>query len=180
MYRGPHPSPEIGRAGVDVSVLGVKHEVFARLCLDRLLHSLDALRQSHKHSLDVTAFLHGNDPQLVFLVDPDQECFLLVVEDAAPLGPVALHPGRLQVPVSGHEEKVIVHKLLPVLLGEAAQGEVAAGQVPSQAGEGCPHQGLHLAALVPRDARGEAEPVDGAANADSDRMDRGGRVHIAA
>ena len=69
--RGSHPSAQVGGAGVEISVLGVQHEVLARLSLDRVLDSLDATSQSLKHSLDITPLLHGDDTQLVLLVHPD-------------------------------------------------------------------------------------------------------------
>ena len=40
---GPHAGAKVGGAGVKVAVLGVQHEVLARLGLDRVLDSLDAL-----------------------------------------------------------------------------------------------------------------------------------------
>ena len=130
VHGGSHARPEVGGAGVEVAVLGVQHEVLpqekslsiisralgkthlAGLSLHGVLDRLDATGKSLKDSLYVSALLHGDDPQLVLLVDPDQEGFLLVVEDSSPLGPVPLHAGGLEVLVPGHEEEVIVHQLL--------------------------------------------------------------------
>ena len=92
---GSHPSPEVGGAGVDVAVLGVQHEVSTRLRLDRVSHSLDTSGKTIKHSSDVTSALHGDDPQLVLLVDPGEECLVLVVENTTTLGPVSLHTSNL-------------------------------------------------------------------------------------
>merc|ERR1711884_578826 len=109
---GSHAGAEVGGAGVDVAVLLGQSVVLAGLRLHGLLDSLDAAGQASEDSLDVTALLHGDDAGLVLLVDPDQEGLGVVVEDSTTLGPVALHAGNSQVPVSGHEEEVIIDQLL--------------------------------------------------------------------
>ena len=88
---GSHPSPEVGGAGVDVAVLGVQHELLAGLRLDGVTHSLDTSSQPVKHGSHVPTALHGDDPQLVLLVDPGEERLVLVVEDSSTLRPVSLH-----------------------------------------------------------------------------------------
>ena len=70
---------------------------------------------------DVTALLHGDDPELVLLVDPDEEGLGVVVEDAAALGPVALHAGGDEVLVARDEQEVVVDELQPHLLVHAEQ-----------------------------------------------------------
>ena len=97
---GSHPSPEVGGAGVDVAVLGVQHELLARLFLHALSHCTDTTGQPVKHCLHIPALLHGDDPQLILLVDPGEEGLLLVVVDAPALGPVPLHASGNQVLVS--------------------------------------------------------------------------------
>merc|ERR1712012_647893 len=88
---GPHASAKVGGAGVDVSVLLVKAEVLARLLLDRLLDSLDSLGEPGEDLLNISSLLHGDDTELILLVDPDEESLVPVVEDTTSLGPVALH-----------------------------------------------------------------------------------------
>ena len=61
------------------------------------LDSLDASGKPLEDSLDVTSALHGDDTQLILLVHPHKEGFFCVVEDAASLGPVALHTSRNQI-----------------------------------------------------------------------------------
>jgi len=146
--RGPHACAHVGGAGVDVVVPCVKHEVMARLLLDRVLHSLDSTSKSVKHLHDITAFLHGDDPELVLLVVPGQEGLVLVVEDATSLGPVTLHAGHLKVGVSRHEEEVVIDQLLPDLLTHAGEGEVSADQVSMDV--------LSLVSITVRSARLDA------------------------
>ena len=49
-----------------------------------------SLRQSSKNSSDVSTLLHGDDSQLILLIDPDEEGLLVVVEDASAFGPVSV------------------------------------------------------------------------------------------
>merc|ERR1719187_1374744 len=66
----------------------VQHEVLARLGLHRVAHSLDTASQAVEHGPYIASALHGDDPELILLVDPGQEGLVLVVEDAASLRPV--------------------------------------------------------------------------------------------
>merc|ERR1712088_708912 len=99
--RGPHASTQVGGAGVDVAILLVKAEVLARLSLYRVLDSLDTLGKSAEHFPNISTLLHGDDAELILLVDPDEEGLLCVVEDATSLRPVTLHASNGQVPVAG-------------------------------------------------------------------------------
>ena len=114
------------------------------------------------------------------------------MEDAAALGPVALHAGGDQVLVARDEEEVVVHELLPHLfsprhmcyfmqttrnkkqphlLVHAEQGEVVALEIPAELAEGGLHKGLHVKALLLGDAGREAKSLDAAADADPHRLD---------
>merc|ERR1712088_122572 len=70
---GPHASAKVGGAGVDVAVLLVEAEVLARLLLDRLLDGLDTLGEPGEDLLNISSLLHGDDTELILLVDPDEE-----------------------------------------------------------------------------------------------------------
>jgi len=168
---GPHAGAQVGGAGVDVAELGGNLEVLAALSLDGVLDSLDASGQSSEDSLDVTALLHGDDSELILLVDPDQEGLGVVVENATALGPVTLHTGHLQVGVTGHEEEMVIDQLLADLLVHASQSVVVAGQVAGELGEGALHQVLNADALLLGDSGGQTESLDGATHTDPDRVD---------
>merc|ERR1719249_89647 len=131
--RGPHTSTKVGGAGVDVAVLLIKTEVLTRLSLNRVLDSLDALGQPAEHFPNVSSLLHGDDAELILLVDPDEERLLGVVEDSTTLGPVTLHTSNSQVPVSRHKEEVVIDQLLADLLVHASQRVVVSGKVRGEA-----------------------------------------------
>jgi len=164
---GPHASAQVGGAGVDVAELGGQQEVLARLSLDGVTDGLDTPGEALEDTLDVTALLHGDDPELILLVDPDQEGLVLVVEDTTALGPVALHTSDLQVGVTRHEEEVVVDELLAGRLVHAGQGVVGAGEVTLQLGEGVLHESLNVDTLLLGDSGGKTESLDGTADTDS-------------
>merc|ERR1719186_2434714 len=95
---GPHASSQVGGAGVDITVLGVKHEVLSRLCLHAVSNCLDATGKTVKDSPDISSFLHGDNTELIFLIDPGEEGLVLVVEDSTTLRPITLHTSNSQVP----------------------------------------------------------------------------------
>merc|ERR1712142_764592 len=166
-----HASAQVGGARVNVAELGGNLEVLAALGLDGVLDSLDASGEPLEDALDVTSLLHGDDAELILLVDPDQESFGGVVENATALGPVTLHASDLQVGVTGHEEEMVIDQLLAHLLVHASQAVVVAGQVTSELGEGILHQVLDSDTLFLGDSGGQTESLDGAADTDSDGVD---------
>merc|ERR1719249_260796 len=177
--RGPHTSAKVGGAGVDVAVLLIKTEVLSRLSLNRVLDSLDALGQPAEHFPNVSSLLHGDDAELILLVDPDEEGLLCVVEDSTTLGPVTLHTSNSQVPVSRHKEEVVVDQLLADLLVHASQRVVVSGKVRWEVLDGIDHQLLNSDTLVLGDSGRKAKAIDGTANTDSARVDGSIRINIA-
>ena len=53
-----------------------------------------------KDGVEVGALLHGDDTQLVFFVDPNEEGLVVVVEDASALRPVSVQPAGLKEAVA--------------------------------------------------------------------------------
>ena len=101
---------------MQVSVLGVQKEFLARLSLDRFSNSVDSPCKPLKDSLDITSLLHGDNSELIFLIDPDQEGLGSIVEDTTALGPFPLHTSGDQVFVTGHEKEMVINKLLADIL----------------------------------------------------------------
>ena len=56
--------------------------------------------KSAENCANVSTHLHGDDPELVFFVDPDEEALGSVVEDSSAAGPVAVQSAGLQEAVS--------------------------------------------------------------------------------
>ena len=49
-----------------------------------------------KDSADVGTLLHGDDTELILLIDPDEESLGVVVEDTSALGPVAVETAGIE------------------------------------------------------------------------------------
>merc|ERR1712012_423143 len=169
---GPHASAQVGGAGVDVAVLLIQAKVHARL-------SLDTLGQSAEHFPDISTLLHGDNTELVLLVDPDKEGLLGVVEDTTSLRPVTLHTGNSKVPVARDEEEVVVNELLTDLLVHSGQRVVVTSKVRGEALDCVDHQLLDSNTLVLGDSGGQTKAIDGTANTDSARVNGDIRVDIA-
>merc|ERR1719167_220489 len=167
----PHASAQVGGAGVEVAQATVQEELLAGLILDRVADSLDSTGQTLENAADVTTLLHGDDSELILLVDPGEEGLLFVVVDSPALWPVTFHAGGNQVLVAGHEEEVVVHQLLSDLLFHTQERVVVAGQVTSHLGKGLLHQALNLDPLLLGDSGRETESVDAAANTDPGGFD---------
>jgi len=167
VHGGAHASSKIGGAGVDVAVLLIQTEVLANLSLDAVADSLDASGETTEDSLDIATLLHGDDAELILLVDPDKEGLGIVVVDTAALGPVALHAGNSQVAITGNEEEVIVDQLLADLLVHAGEGVVGAGEVTGHLGESLGDDLLNTDALLLGDSGGETESIDGTTDANT-------------
>merc|ERR1712114_49156 len=167
MDRCSHTSTKIGGAGVDVTVLFVKTEVLARFFLDRVLHSLDSLGESFKDTSDISSHLHGDDTELIFLIDPDKEGLLVIVEDTATLGPISLHASNSQVSVSGHKEEVVINQLLADGLFHSSEWVILSSKFSSEGLHSIRHQLLNSNTLLLGDSRRKAKSINGATNTDS-------------
>ena len=91
---GAHGGTEVSGAGGDVAEVGVVSELADGLDV------LGSAAESVEDFLDAGTGLHGDDTELVLLVDPDEEGLFLVVEDTSALGPVAVEVASLEESVT--------------------------------------------------------------------------------
>lgn len=74
-------------------------------------HLFESIAESGEDFLHVASFLHGDDPGVVLLIDPDQEGLEMVVPDAPSIWPVSGHPRSQQQGRHGLvKQKVILRK----------------------------------------------------------------------
>merc|ERR1719474_709476 len=112
MDRGTHTSSQVGGAGVDESILLRESIVLSRFSLYRVSNSLDTTSEAFEDTLNISSLLHRDDTGLIFFIDPEKECFGIIVEDTTTLRPVTFHTSNGKVTISAHEEEVIINKLL--------------------------------------------------------------------
>jgi hypothetical protein len=56
--------------------------------------------QSIKYSFKISAILHRNNSQLIFFVNPHEECLVLIMENTSSIGPVSVQADCLEESVS--------------------------------------------------------------------------------
>ena len=115
--------------------------------------------------------MHGDDSELILFVDPDEECLVIVVEDASSLGPVSLEECGLQVLVIALEEEVISGELFLLVGGEVAERVVLALELAGELGEGSDDLALDFLSLLSGHSRTERVLSEVAANSDTRRVD---------
>merc|ERR1719209_2599629 len=119
---GTETGSQVGWAGQDVAEMLVPHVRVAAL-LHQGLDLGQALAETLEDTLDVAALLHGDDAEMVLLVDPDQEGLGVVVPDTTGIGPVAGHTGAGEEGRDGLvEEEVIGDQLILLGIGHLGKG----------------------------------------------------------
>merc|ERR1712156_57785 len=142
-------------------------EILARFSLYWIPNSLDTPGEAFKDTLDITTLLHGNDTELILFINPDEESFILVMENTTALWPVTFHTSNLQVGITRHEEEVVINELLADSFIHTSQGVVVTSQISFQLSKSILHEGLNINTLLFGDARGKTKSLDGTANTDS-------------
>jgi len=75
------------------------------------LYFSTGLRKSGEDGTDVGTLLHRNNSELILLVNPDEECLLVVMEDTSSIRPDTVEITGLKESVSLLEKEVIFNKL---------------------------------------------------------------------
>ena len=90
MDGGSKSGSEVGGARGDITQVVVVGE--AGLLLDSLSGSGESLEDGS----DVSTLLHGDDTELILLINPDEEGLGVIVEDTSALGPVAVETAGIK------------------------------------------------------------------------------------
>ena len=78
--------------------------------------------KSPEHCSDVGTILHGDDSELIFLIDPHKEGLLVVVEDASSLWPVSIQATSIKESVSFLEKEMVRDQLVPLSICHRSKG----------------------------------------------------------
>jgi len=168
-----HAGTKIGWARVNITVLFVEAEVLAGLLLDRISDHFDTVAEPLEDSLDIATIFHGDDAELILLIDPDKEGLGVIVEDTTTLRPVSLHTGNSQVSVSRHKQEVIINQLLADRFLHASQWVVLSGKLTSEGLDSIAHELLNSNTLFLGNSGGKTKSINGATNTDSGGMNWG-------
>jgi hypothetical protein len=113
-----HAGTEVGGAGRNVTEMAVVLELGDGLNLG------GGDRKALEDLTDVRSLLHRDDSELIFLVDPDQESLIVIVEDTTGLGPFSLQTAGLEVLVATLEQEVISNKRISFGSSHTCKGVV--------------------------------------------------------
>lgn len=89
MHRGAHSCSQVGWAEGEEAQTVIVGEGYTLL---------DVIDSSHQTTVDpakITTHLHGDEAHMIFLIAPDQEGLVLIVEDTTSNRPVAASVGGL-------------------------------------------------------------------------------------
>jgi hypothetical protein len=106
VHGGSESGTKVGRARGDVTEMIVVSE------LGNTLDGRAGSAESVEDGLDVSTVLHGDDSELILLVDPDDERLGLVVEDTSARRPVSVEVASLEESVALLEEEMVVDELV--------------------------------------------------------------------
>lgn len=145
-----------------------------------LLNVVDSIHQPLVNLLQVTAHLHGDETEVVFLIAPHQEGLVLIVVDTTARGPEAASVSGLQETVTLLEQEVVINQLLLCLLGHASQGVEGTLEFTLKSREGGRDFLFHLFVLSLSQAGVEGVALHGAAAAHAGRHNKlAGGVQVA-
>ena len=165
VHGGAHTSAEVGGARGDVAKMLVVGE------LSLLLNLSSSDGEALEHLTDVGAVLHGDDTELILLIDPDEESLGVVVEDTTSLGPFTLETGTLKILVTTLEKEVVRNKLLLLALGHGGERVVLTLELTGELVESRDDLALNFTALLScnTSAQGVVSEITG--DTDSSRVD---------
>ena len=130
-----------------------------------------SLGESSEDSTDIGTLLHGDDSELVFLVDPDEEGLLVVVEDASAFWPVSVEVAGIEEAVTLFEEEMIVDKLLLLLWSHGPKRVEGSGKFALERVASLDNSLLDLISLLSGDGWAERELCQISADSDACRSD---------
>jgi len=158
-------SSHVGWAGGDVSEVLIIGE------FSFLLDVSGGGGKSLEDLEDVGSLLHGDDSELILLINPHEEGLGIVVEDTSVFGPLSLKSSRLEIFVSTLEEEMIGDELFLLGLGHGLEGVVFTLKITSELVKSGNDEVLDLSSLLGGDAGSEWVGSEVSGNSDSSGVD---------
>jgi len=162
---------QVRGAGQHVTQMLVPHELLTFI-LHGIFKACEALTEAAEHFLDVATLLHGDDSQMILLVNPNQEGLVIVVPDTTSIRPITGHTSTAQQ--GGDrlvEEEMVVDELFLFLICHLAQGVVLSLELSIKTSEDLSRDLLNFTTLSPRTIWRQAQTTNAAASSHSARKD---------
>lgn len=77
--------------------------------------------QSIEDGSDITTGLHGDDSELIFFIDPDEESLIIIVIDSSSSWPVSVESTSLQESVTFLEQEMVCNELFSLSISEFSE-----------------------------------------------------------
>ena len=65
--------------------------------------------KSFKDLINIGSWLHGNNSKLIFLIDPDQESLVIIMENTSSLRPVSVKVACFKESISFFEKEMVIN-----------------------------------------------------------------------
>jgi len=162
---GSETGTHVGGAGSNVSEVIIVGE------LGLLLNLVGSGGESTEDLADVGASLHGDDSELILLIDPDKESLVVVVEDTSGLGPVSLKTSGFKIFVTTLEEEMVSDELLLLSLGHGGERVVFTLELTIELVESRHDELLDVLSLLSGDSSTERIISEVSSDTNSSRVD---------
>ena len=162
---GSQTGSHVGWASGDVTEVIIVGE------LSLGLNDVGGISESLEDSLDIRALLHGNDSELILLINPDEESLGGVVEDTSSFWPFSLETSRFKIFVSTLEKEVIGDKLLFLSVGHSLKRVVFTLKLTSELSKGGSNECLNLLSLGSCNGGSKRIGSEVSSNSDSSGVD---------
>jgi len=135
VHTASHTGAQVAWASEHVAQVFVPHELVAGL-FDGVLELVQTVAPSGEGLLHVAILLHGNNSDVVLLVDPNEKVLGGVVPDASATWPVSRHAGADQEWADWLiKKKVVLDELILLLLGHITKWVVLASELTAKTGK---------------------------------------------
>lgn len=136
-----------------------------------LLNLSSCNRKSSENSTDISTLLHGDDSQLIFLINPNKEGLLGVVEDSTSFWPVAVEVTGLKESISLLEKEVIFNQLSSLSISQRAKRVESASKFSIKFAAGFHNLCLNFIPLLFCDGRAQRIVFKVTTNSNTSRHD---------
>lgn len=123
MNRSSHGSSKIGWTWRDVTKMIIVCE------FGNIFEFFEGQHESLENLSDVRSFLHRDDSELIFFIDPNKERLGIIVEDSSVIRPVSIDTACLEEPVSLFEKEMVCNQLILLSWCHGAQAIIFTFQV---------------------------------------------------
>ena len=106
---------KVGWARGDVTEMSIVRE------LSDLLNGGGSSAESIEDFADTSSFLHGDDSELIFFINPNEESLGVIMEDTSTRWPVSVEVACLQESVTLFEKEMIINQFLLIFCAHALE-----------------------------------------------------------